>query len=88
MNIFGGKTQWMFINTLLISILSVATDDERWYWQLYFGSKLTIVSLNYILQSLGTFILVASLLPSCNACKSSNFQNVCYLTVDVQLTKT
>jgi hypothetical protein len=30
------------------------TDDERWYWGLEFGSKLTIVSLLYHIMALYT----------------------------------
>ena len=29
------------INTLLKCMMPLITDDERWNWKLYFGSKLT-----------------------------------------------
>jgi len=54
--ILSFKTFFVFpedINTLLKSIMSVA---HRWYWQLDFGSKLTIVSLLCLTMALHTNI--------------------------------
>ena len=34
------------LNTLLKVFCQLRTDDEKWHWQLHFGSKLIIVSLS------------------------------------------
>jgi len=36
------------INTLMKVLCHLGPDEERWHWQLYFGSTLIIVSLLFL----------------------------------------